>query len=179
MNIARLLEKIFFPSNVIIISLIFLLYFNYAQLTPISILVYGLSIVGLPIAIYVMQRKTRRKYRGGIIAVVVSLIVFYLLSILFPNIREVNYAFFGVMTLQILGIIIFLIRFKWRISLHVSILTNCITVLSLIDYRFLVLMILIPIVAWSRVRLKVHTIMQVVFGFIVGLLIPILVYFMI
>lgn len=179
MNIAKLLGIVFHPSNVIVVVLLLLLYFNSSELASASIAaytVYGLGIVGLPFAFYIMKRKVTRQYRDALIAIIISSSIFYLLSVLFPDIREVNYAFFGILSLQLLGIIIFLIRFRWKISLHVSILTTLLTVLVVINARLIALLFLIPIVAWSRVRLKAHTVMQVIMGFVVGLLISLAVY---
>lgn len=57
----------------------------------------------------------------------------------------------------------------WKVSLHVATLAGAVTVLALaFGLRLLPLAILVPLVAWSRVRLGDHTAAQVSVGAVVG-----------
>ncbi len=78
-----------------------------------------------------------------------------------------------------LGIVVgFLINTKIKVSVHVATISTLLTSLSLV-YKgyFLLLLLLIPIICWSRVKIKRHTVPEVVVGGIVGCLLSLITYF--
>jgi membrane-associated phospholipid phosphatase len=84
-----------------------------------------------------------------------------------------SYTIFKMTLLSFILISIFLVitRF-WKISIHVGVNTTAILFINyLYNWQFLFLFILIPIVAWSRYKLKVHTLSQVIAGFLVTFLV--------
>jgi membrane-associated phospholipid phosphatase len=89
------------------------------------------------------------------------------------------YKEFYLVTIAILGagIIAYAIRHYWKISAHMTSLTVSIISLAIINNMFIVFAILIPIVAWCRIKLKAHTYFQVIGGAILGILMPLLVHF--
>jgi membrane-associated phospholipid phosphatase len=70
------------------------------------------------------------------------------------------------------GIIFGAITQFWKISFHTGVYTGCITVLVLIlnDPRFAWLFLLVPLIAWARIRRKRHTLIQTVVGTLIALI---------
>lgn len=84
---------------------------------------------------------------------------------------------FGIM----LGIIIAsIINMKVKASVHVAAISGLITSLSII-YKgyYLLLLFLIPIIGWARVKIKRHTVPEVIIGAILGILLSLVMYFVI
>ena len=61
-----------------------------------------------------------------------------------------------------------LINTKWKISGHLTLDTLIFFSLASISKLFLLLMLLLPLVAYTRIKLKKHTLLQTVFGVILG-----------
>jgi membrane-associated phospholipid phosphatase len=72
--------------------------------------------------------------------------------------------------IAISGVVMMLITFWWKISMHASALSAAITALAFV-YGFIVLpaYLLVVLVSWSRVKLHRHTISQVAAGSLVGI----------
>lgn len=70
------------------------------------------------------------------------------------------------------GVIFGAITQFWKISFHTGVYTGCITVLVLIlhDARFGWLFLLVPLIAWARVRRKRHTLIQTIVGVLIALI---------
>lgn len=106
-----------------------------------------------------------------------SVLTLLYLSILFllqaPRILFITT--FGIM----LGILIAsLINMKIKASVHVAAISGLITSLSII-YKgyYVLLLLLIFIIGWSRVKIKRHTVTEVVIGGILGSLLSLIMYF--
>ena len=62
-------------------------------------------------------------------------------------------------------IILTIITYFWKISLHSSWITFIVITFNILFGRWMLLMIpLIPVIGWARVRVKEHTVNQVIFG---------------
>jgi len=62
-------------------------------------------------------------------------------------------------------IILTIITYFWKISLHTSWITFIVITFNILFGRWMLLMIpLIPVIGWARVRVKEHTVNQVIFG---------------
>lgn len=177
MDFAKFLELAFFPSNVVLIVFLIFIYSSFSTMSFIDLFVYGLAVVGFPVSFFIMNKKTRRKDRTALIAIVLTILIFTYLSLTFDSLRNLRYLYLTTYSFLTLGLLVFIIRLKWKISLHVSVLTASITLLSLFNNNFIVLYLLIPLVAWSRIKLKVHTFYQVLAGFLIGLFVS-LVFFL-
>ncbi len=83
----------------------------------------------------------------------------------------------AVAVLQLVSML--LITLRWKISGHCTAVTGFVVLgLALFGESFLPLILLIPIVAWSRVRLNRHTIAQTIAGVFLGAItVSILLYF--
>ena len=68
------------------------------------------------------------------------------------------------------GIILMIITFWWKISMHASSLSGAITMLSIIYGKFMLpAFLLVLLVSWSRVVLRRHTIAQVAAGSLISI----------
>lgn len=62
-------------------------------------------------------------------------------------------------------VIFTIITYFWKISLHSSWITFIVITFNVLFGRWMLLMIpLIPVIGWARVKIKKHTINQVIFG---------------
>ncbi|GHO87928.1 phosphatase PAP2 family protein [Dictyobacter formicarum] len=70
---------------------------------------------------------------------------------------------------SISGVIMMLITFWWKISMHASALSAAVTALSMVYGRIILpAFLLVILVSWSRVILRRHTLAQVIAGSLVG-----------
>jgi len=69
--------------------------------------------------------------------------------------------------------IVYVLRTRWRISMHMIFYVGISTILSIMDTVFLLMFALVPAVAWCRLSLKRHTPAQLVAGFVTGLAVPV------
>ncbi len=62
-------------------------------------------------------------------------------------------------------VILTIITYFWKISLHTSWITFIVITFNILFGRWMLLMVpLIPVIGWARVRIKEHTVNQVIFG---------------
>jgi len=176
MDFAKLLEILFFPSNVVFIVFLILIYSSFALMSLFDLFVYGLAVVGFPFSFYIMNKRARRKNRAALISILLTLLSFTLLSLIFESLRNLRFLYLSVFAFLVLGLLVFLIRLNWKISLHVSVLTSSLTILTIFNNAIYPFYLFVPLVAWSRVRLKAHTINQTIAGFLLGLAMPLLLF---
>jgi membrane-associated phospholipid phosphatase len=70
------------------------------------------------------------------------------------------------------GIILFSVNLRWKISAHSAGIANfCVFVMYLFGVVAIPIMALIPIMIWSRVRLRRHTLLQTLAGACLGVLV--------
>ena len=96
--------------------------------------------------------------------------LFYLLGVISLILVSSPPAVTALMTCYFVnGIILMLITFKWKISIHASGITSPFTALVyLLGGMMLPLLLVVIPVAWARVELKAHTKMQVTVGAILS-----------
>lgn len=72
----------------------------------------------------------------------------------------------------VLLLIITVITFFWKISMHTSLATTGAILLNfLFNWQLLFLYLLIPVVAWSRYKLKRHTLAQLIAGILASMIV--------
>jgi membrane-associated phospholipid phosphatase len=63
------------------------------------------------------------------------------------------------------SIILTVVTYFWKISLHTSWITFVVITFNILFGRWMLLMVpLIPVIGWARVRIKKHTVNQVILG---------------
>ncbi|HDQ73244.1 MAG TPA: hypothetical protein ENN19_14300 [Chloroflexi bacterium] len=63
---------------------------------------------------------------------------------------------------------LFVITLRWKISVHCAAATAAAAVVWMLKGTSIPLLVGVPLIAWSRLRLKRHTLMQTVFGTLLG-----------
>jgi len=71
-----------------------------------------------------------------------------------------------------------IITYFWKISLHSSWITFIVITFNILFGRWMLLMLpLIPVIGWARVRIKKHTVNQVIFGVGISTITSFLIYY--
>lgn len=168
MNLAKMIERVFFPPAVAVAGGIILLAFlNWDPKDTTTVLSSFLSYWIIALIIREKLDDENRIYAsGGAVAIPVFLLCVLFLS---PS-KEVIFA--GTSYLLIL-IIVYLIRPNWKISAHTTAGMGVSTVLSLVDPVFLIVFSILPPIIWSRFKLRAHNLSQVLAGIGLGFMIPV------
>lgn len=145
------------PPNAI---LIFALTSVFATLLPMGVIYYMFR-KGLLKDMYAYERQTRFKpFMGAILCYFLGLIA--LIAASAPLLVSVLMAGYMVNT-----IIMMLITLRWKISIHASGIAGPATFLVYaFGIQFWWVLLLILPVGWARLKLKAHTLSQVVMGFL-------------
>lgn len=109
----------------------------------------------------------RREQRGAVFLVT---LLSWLIGISLLYLLGSPHAIVALILIGVVALIIFgAITRRFKISLHVGVLTGLVTVFVLLFGRgALALVPLIPLVMWARVALRVHTLAQVTLGALFG-----------
>ena len=106
---------------------------------------------------------------GGIISFL------YLGSLILLNGPKILYfLIFGI----ILGVLVISVVNNWiKVSIHTATVSAfTLSLVILFGYNFLPILILIPVMAWARVKIKKHTILEAISGGFLGIILTIIVY---
>ncbi len=177
-ELAKKLEKMFLPSNFMIMSVLALASYIFifapgAQPSYLTILAFAAS-VGIGIAIMeVIKRKVTNPdtYNMTSLRLTVLTLIVPIMLMHFVGLPQVFV--FSTLTLLILSPVMFVIRSKWKISGHMCTFAAMTTIMALFNSWFAALFLLAPIISWSRLKLKAHTIAQVVAGTALGFITPV------
>ncbi len=140
--------------------------------------IVGLLLSFLPPTIYVWFLIKRgvvgdwfvsnRRFRiGPLLASLGGFIVLFSLSLAY-GLRVFNMLSFAYVCNTLITIAITL---KWKISIHLYGLTGPLTFLVIVyDGYYWIWFLLVPIVAWARIRLRAHSLSQIIVGGSLGVL---------
>ncbi len=153
---------------------------SYRQLAPLLLFPFFHAILPLIIlSIFIKKKKiadfdiTRREER----TVYFLILLLCFLSATVLSIIQTEYFMLNLAVTVALAVII-LITLRWKISVHLAMDSLIFGLLAIFaDRAFLFLMLLLPVIAWSRVKLKKHTPAQTVAGFILATMILISILF--
>jgi len=173
-KIAKITEKIFFPTNILLIILTLALFlWENERIFINDIIVFVLSFSIFLLASILLRRRNIDENLLFFMSITSGVIVLFLLSLIIPISKKIIFA--GLCTI-ITTFIILPLRVLWKISLHTLAFTMMVTILTILDLRFIILFVFLPLVAWSRVKLKRHSSLQVIMGSYIGFLIPVIIY---
>jgi membrane-associated phospholipid phosphatase len=174
---AKKLEGIFLPSNVVILALLALSSYIFI-LGPgvhpsfMTVLWFAVFSSWCFVVIDVIKNNIDDpdkhniiSLRATIVSIVIPLILMRTVGI--PPILE-----YVVITFMIMSPLMYAIRSKWKISGHVCTYTAMSTIMTMFSMWCAPLFLLIPVLSWSRIKLKAHTATQVFVGSLVGFIIP-------
>lgn len=169
-----MVERLLFPSNMVITSAILLLiYLKDEPFFVNNVVICVISVLGYGLTVYLLKRRAKDENKLYGTSALLTLIVFFFCSFFLVVSKEIMYC-----AISLLPVIIFiyLIRTRWKISAHSATVTGVWAVLSLIDLIFLPLVSLLPLVVWSKRKLKEHTPIQLIAGTMIGLVVPLTFY---
>lgn len=145
--------------------------FSYAFVLAVVLFV----IVGVMFGFFSNFDVSKREQRPLLFSFSAFVAFCYLLSILIfngPKILLVGFFAF------VLGLIAVIIINRWiKASIHLAVATSALLLLG-IAYKgyFFLLLALIPLLAWSRIKLKEHSLKETIVGSILGIVITLIVY---
>jgi len=173
-EIAEWIEKIFFPSNTIILaSLILLIFFRNDPNFMNGFIIFMLTLFPSYASIYVMKRYIKDVTMLYLIGTIIATFSFILSITFLTPFNELIYFAYSLFSTMLS---FSLIRIKWKISGHVTVATFISTALTLVYGNLLIFYTICPIIAWSRLELKEHDIPQIIVGTLLGLTIPIILF---
>lgn len=145
--------------------------FSYAFILIVALFV----IVGMMFGVFSNFDISKREQRPLLFSFSAFISFCYLLSLVVLDGPKI--LFIGFLAL-ILGLIAIAIVNKWiKASVHLATATAVFLFIA-VAYKgyFFFLLALIPILAWSRVKMKEHTLMETIVGSILGIVITLIVY---
>jgi len=104
---------------------------------------------------------TRLKMRQNLgITAMFGFILTYILALIFLPAANEMFSKAGIII-----VIMALVTSKWKISIHaISYTSLCLTCIGLFGPRFALTLLLLPVLYWSRLKLKKHTLPQLLAG---------------
>jgi hypothetical protein len=138
-------------------------------------LYFILIVIGIRFGIFSDMDLSRREQRPIAFLVGIFLTISYLIILFLfhsPGILQI-----GTFAL-ILGVIVIGIANRFtKVSWHLAVLSAFLTSIVLIEgWMFLGGFILLPLLAWARIKTKNHTLLQTVLGSVMGILTTVIVY---
>lgn len=156
-----------YDNKIFLIIAIFVFYI----LAPLQVIVYFLE-KGWISDIEIKNRSQR-------IYIEIATLIFWLGGLIFVfNFEKILFKSFVIIFIELL--ICFIINFKLKISLHVSIYTLMIMLLTYAISAFVVIgLIFVPLIIYSRYKLHKHTLQELFAGFIVPVIVVVFLWNMI
>lgn len=146
--------------------------FSYAFILAVALFV----VIGVMMGVFTNFDVSKREQRPLLFSFSAFAIFCYSLSLVVLNGPKVLFvALFAI----ILGLIAIVFVNKWiKASIHLATFTSVMLFIGIIyEGYFFLLLGLIPLLAWARIKMKEHTLMETVIGTILGLMITLIVYF--
>lgn len=145
--------------------------FSYGFILAVAIFI----LLGVLLKVFSNFDVSKREQRPLLFSFSAFAMFCYLLSLLILRGPKILFiAFFAI----VLGLIVIAIVNKWiKASIHVATLTSVVLFIEII-YKgyFFVLLFLVPLLAWARVKMKEHTLMETVIGGVLGAVLTLIVY---
>ena len=145
--------------------------FSYAFILAVAIFV----IIGVALKVFSNFDVSKREQRPLLFSFSAFVMFCYLLSLLiFDGPKVLFIAFFAIL----LGLAVIVVVNKWiKASIHMATATSVLLFIGIVYKGYsLFLLILIPLLAWARVKTKEHTPLETVIGSILGVVITLVVY---
>lgn len=145
--------------------------FSYAFILAVAAFVF----IGVLLGVFSNFDVSKREQRPLLFSFAAFTMFCYLLSILVLDGPKI--LFIGFFAL-LLGLITIVIINKWiKASIHVATATSVMLFIGII-YKgyFFLLMSLIPLLAWARIKMKQHTLLETVTGCVLGIVITLIAY---
>lgn len=145
--------------------------FSYAFVLAVVIFV----VIGVMLGKFSNFDVSKREQRPLLFSFSAFIMFCYLLSLIVLDAPKILYVGFFAL---LLGLIAIVIINRWvKASIHLAAATSAMLFVGIVygGYYFL-LLLLIPILAWARIKTKEHTLAETVIGTILGLVLTLIVY---
>lgn len=131
--------------------------------------------LGVLLKVFSNFNVSKREQRPLLFALLAFAMFCYLISLLIFNAPKI--LFFYIFSL-IVGLLIIVIVNKWvKASIHMAILTSVISLTAFAyEGHFALLLLLIPLLAWSRIKMKEHTLVETIIGSFLGISLTLIAY---
>lgn len=187
-NLAYLISYIFNPVLILVLLPFFLLYHSEETIFEalvwtiygiVYILILGVFIFyGIRKKFFVDWDVSKREQRPLLFLICFILVVLYLSGLsVFHGPHILSIVAFGL----IFGLLIVsIINTRIKASIHVAGFTSLIFSIALVNKgHYYWLLLLVPVIAWSRIKIKRHTVKETITGALLGILLPLLMYIII
>lgn len=145
--------------------------FSYAFILAVALFV----IIGVALKVFSNFDVSKREQRPLLFSFSAFAIFCYLLSLIILDGPKVLFiALFAIL----LGLAVIIVVNKWvKASIHLATATSVLLFIGIV-YRgyFFLLLTLLPLLAWARIKTKEHTLLETVIGSILGIVITLIVY---
>lgn len=174
---AKKIEGTFLPSNVIIMCILALASYIFifgpgAQPTFITVLLF-MAFSSLSFFIMELIKKhVTDPEKFNIASLRLTIISLIIPLMLMQTVGMPQMFVFSIITFLVMSPLIFVIRSKWKISGHMCTFTAITTIMSMMNGGFAALYLIIPVISWSRLKLKAHTKAQIIVGALIGFFTP-------
>jgi membrane-associated phospholipid phosphatase len=132
----------------------------------------GFSGVGF-VAMDLISRYANEPDKFNIRSLRLSIVALIIALMLMRSVGVPQAFVFGIISLLIMSPLVYVVRTKWKISGHIYTFTAVTTIMSMVSGWFTLLYLLIPLISWSRLKLRVHTAGQIIAGALIGFAVPV------
>jgi len=186
--LAEIISWLFFPPLVATVFFIFLIFWYSNDLNQGLRWLVAIApfMIFAPLIFFAVSYKLKwisdidlshREERPGFLTVfIISLaIASFLLYLLKVPLKFFVFAFSGLVMVFIASAI----TLYWKISFHTAVVTSVITAIVILGgWIFAPMYLLVLLIAWARVRLKRHTVLQVVGGALLAFVITVIIFYL-
>ena len=174
---AKKVEDIFLPSNVVIMSLLalssYMFIFGPGANPSMSTILWFIVLSAWSLVVMeLIRRNVGDPSQHNGISIRVSVVGLIIPLMLMQTIGIPPLMTYIVITFLVMSPVLYAIRSHWKISGHMCTYTSMATILTMITSWAAPLFLLIPVLSWSRMKLKAHDAKQVFAGTLVGFVMP-------
>jgi len=174
---AKRVEGLFLPSNVVIMSVLALASYIFvfgpgAHPTSSTLLLFTASSSFCFIIMELIRGYANESNKFNINSLRLTIVSLIIPLMLLRAVGLPQVFVFSTITFLLMSPLVYFIRSKWKISGHMYTFTAITTIMSMFSSWFTPLYLLIPVISWSRLKLKTHSAAQVLAGAALGFIMP-------
>lgn len=174
---AKKIESIFLPSNMTIMCVLalasYIFIFGPGAHPNFSTILLFMAFSSLSFVVMeFINKKTTDPKKFNITSLRLTIISLIIPLMLMQTVGMPQMFVFSIITFLVMSPLVFVIRSKWKISGHACTFTAITTIMSMANGWFAALYLVIPVISWSRLKLKAHTRAQIIVGALIGFFTP-------
>ena len=174
---AKKIEGAFLPSNAIIMCVLalasYIFIFGPGAHPTFSTILLFMAFSSLSLVIMeLISKKVTDPEKFNITSLRLTIISLIIPLMLMQTVGMPQMFVFSIITFLVMSPLVFVIRSKWKISGHMCTFTAITTIMSMVNGWFAALYLIIPVISWSRLKLRAHTRAQIIVGTLIGFFTP-------